>query len=92
MAHGGWGDPRSYGQFGELETLVRGILAPALLLDYVRFFVLFEEDGALVKKIAGYHQYHAVRSAISQSGAGVAARGLPQGAWCAHPGSGRASP
>ncbi|WP_323914291.1 type I restriction endonuclease subunit R [Aeromonas caviae] len=55
-----------YGQFGELETLVRGILTPALLLDYVRFFVLFEEDGALVKKIAGYHQYHAVRSAIAQ--------------------------
>ncbi|WEE21414.1 type I restriction endonuclease subunit R [Aeromonas caviae] len=55
-----------YGPFGELNTLVRGILAPALLLDYVRFFVLFEEDGALVKKIAGYHQYHAVRSAITQ--------------------------
>lgn len=55
-----------YGQFGELETLVRGILTPALLLDYVRFFVLFEEDGALIKKIAGYHQYHAVRSAIAQ--------------------------
>ncbi|MFM5840686.1 type I restriction endonuclease subunit R [Aeromonas rivipollensis] len=55
-----------YGPFGELETLVRGILNPALLLDYVRFFVLFEEDGALIKKIAGYHQYHAVRSAITQ--------------------------
>lgn len=55
-----------YGPFGELETLVRGILAPTLLLDYVRFFVLFEEDGTLVKKIAGYHQYHAVRSAIAQ--------------------------
>ena len=55
-----------FGPFGELETLVRGILTPALLLDYVRFFVLFEEDGVLVKKIAGYHQYHAVRSAIAQ--------------------------
>lgn len=45
---------------------MHGILNPALLLDYVRFFVLFEEDGALIKKIAGYHQYHAVRSAITQ--------------------------
>lgn len=54
------------GQFNELETLVRGVLAPAYLLDYLRFFVLFEDDGALVKKIAGYHQYHAVRSAIGQ--------------------------
>jgi type I restriction enzyme R subunit len=43
------------GQFNELETLVRGLLAPATLLDYLRFFVLFEDDGALVKKIAGYH-------------------------------------
>ena len=54
------------GQFSELETLVRGVLAPAYLLDYLRFFVLFEDDGALVKKIAGYHQFHAVRAAIAQ--------------------------
>lgn len=54
------------GQFNELETLVRGVLAPVYLLDYLRFFVLFEDDGALVKKIAGYHQFHAVRSAIDQ--------------------------
>ena len=54
------------GQFNELETLVRGVLAPAYLLDYLRFFVLFEDDGGLVKKIAGYHQFHAVRAAIDQ--------------------------
>ena len=55
-----------YGEFGELETMVRGILTPAMLLDYLRFFVLFEDDGRLVKKIAGYHQFHAVRAAITQ--------------------------
>ncbi|QWZ77718.1 type I restriction endonuclease subunit R [Aeromonas sp. FDAARGOS 1419] len=55
-----------YGEFGELETMVRGIMAPAMLLDYLRFFVLFEDDGRLVKKIAGYHQFHAVRAAIEQ--------------------------
>lgn len=54
------------GQFNELETLVRGVLAPELLLDYLRYFVLFEDDGRLAKKIAGYHQFHAVRSAIQQ--------------------------
>ncbi len=54
------------GQFNELETLVRGLLTPARFLDYLRFFVLFEDDGNLVKKIAGYHQFHAVRSAIEQ--------------------------
>lgn len=54
------------GEFNELQTLVRGVLAPAYLLDYLRYFVLFEDDGRLVKKIAGYHQFHAVRSAIGQ--------------------------
>ena len=54
------------GPFNELQTLVRGVLAPAFLLDYLRFFVLFEDDGGLVKKIAGYHQFHAVRAAIAQ--------------------------
>jgi len=54
------------GQFNELQTLVRGVLAPKYLLDYLRYFVLFEDDGTLVKKIAGYHQFHAVRAAITQ--------------------------
>lgn len=54
------------GQFQELQTLVRGVLAPQYLLDYMRYFVLFEDDGQLVKKIAGYHQFHAVRAAIEE--------------------------
>lgn len=60
------------GQFNELETMLRGVFAPEYLLDYLRFFVLFEDDGTFanqmggVKKIAGYHQFHAVRSAIQQ--------------------------
>lgn len=49
----------------ELETLVRGFFKPELFLDYVRYFVLFEQDGDhLIKKIAGYHQFHAVREAV----------------------------
>ncbi len=58
------------GKFHELQTLVRGVLAPALLLEYLRSFVLFEDElgngGQLVKKIAGYHQFHAVRAAMAQ--------------------------
>ncbi len=54
------------GQFQELQTLVRGVLTPQYLLDYIRYFVLFEDDGQLVKKIAGYHQFHAVRAAIEE--------------------------
>ena len=48
-----------------LETLVKGFFNPELFLDYIHYFVLFEQDGdALIKKIAGYHQFHAVREAV----------------------------
>lgn len=65
------------GPFNELQTLVRGVLAPAYLLDYLRFFVLFEDDDGLVKKIAGYHQFHAVRAAIAHVIAASRSDGLP---------------
>jgi type I restriction enzyme R subunit len=49
----------------ELEKVVRGFFRPDLFLDYVRYFVLFEQDGdAIIKKIAGYHQFHGVREAV----------------------------
>jgi type I restriction enzyme R subunit len=49
----------------ELEKVVLGFFAPDLLLDYLRYFVLFEQgDNGLVKKIAAYHQFHAVREAV----------------------------
>ncbi len=75
------------GEFNELETLIRGVLAPATLLDYLRFFVLFEDDGTLIKKVAGYHQFHAVRSAIdrvvaaSRPGSDAATKGKGGGVW-----------
>lgn len=49
----------------QLETVVRGFFDRELLLDYLRYFILFENDGgSIVKKIAGYHQFHAVRAAV----------------------------
>jgi type I restriction enzyme, R subunit len=59
----------------QLETLIRGMLRPDILLDLVQHFVVFEktrrEDlktGLLsvvtVKKVAAYHQYHAVNKAL----------------------------
>ncbi|RUP41510.1 MAG: type I restriction endonuclease subunit R [Acinetobacter sp.] len=49
----------------ELETLIRGFFDRELFLDYIRFFVLFETDSEkIIKKIAGYHQFHAVREAV----------------------------
>ncbi len=48
-----------------LETLVKGFFKPELFLDYIHYFVLFEQSGeTLIKKIAGYHQFHAVRAAV----------------------------
>jgi type I restriction enzyme R subunit len=49
----------------ELEKVVRGFFSPELLLDYLRYFVLFEDtDAGIIKKIAAYHQFHAVREAV----------------------------
>ncbi|MEQ1685380.1 MAG: type I restriction endonuclease subunit R [Burkholderiaceae bacterium] len=48
-----------------LEALIRGLFEPRLLVDYLRTCVTSEEDerGEIVKKIAGYHQFRAVRKA-----------------------------
>ena len=49
----------------QLETMVRGFFKRDLLLDYIRYFILFEMDNDnIIKKIAGYHQFHAVRAAV----------------------------
>src|SRR5690554_6837822 len=49
----------------QLETMVRGFFDRELFLDYLRYFVIFETDSdRLIKKIAGYHQFHAVREAV----------------------------
>ena len=49
----------------EMEKVIRGFFDPELFLDYLRHFILFEQDGdRIIKKIAGYHQFHAVREAV----------------------------
>ena len=63
---------------GQLETLIRGMLDKKTLLDLIRHFVVFEkskkedkETGIItiqtVKKIAAYHQYYAVNSAVEST-------------------------
>ena len=51
------------GELQQLETLIRGLFRKDFFLDYLRYFVLFEGDGN-IKKIAGYHQFHAVRAVV----------------------------
>jgi len=56
----------------ELEALVRDFFVPERLLDYLRHFVLFEQNGGqIIKKIAAYHQFHAVCEAVKATVAAV---------------------
>jgi len=52
----------------ELSTLIEGVFEHRRLLDLLRDFTVFAETGAgLVKIIAGYHQFHAVKKAVEQT-------------------------
>ena len=60
----------------QLEVLIRGALAPERLLDLLRYFTVFEDDGrAIRKKLAGYHQYFAVNKAVAETLRATGARG-----------------
>ncbi|QVN17085.1 type I restriction endonuclease subunit R [Burkholderia pyrrocinia] len=52
----------------ELSTLIEGVFEHRRLLDLLWHFTVFGETGSgLVKIIAGYHQFHAVRHAVSST-------------------------
>ena len=63
---------------GQLETLVKGMLNKATLLDLIRHFIVFEKSkkedlktGIITiqteKKLAAYHQYYAVNRAVEST-------------------------
>jgi type I restriction enzyme R subunit len=65
----------------QLETLLKGVFDKHRLLDLIRNFIVFEDDGEkVVKKLAGYHQFHAVNKAVETTlrAAGVATNPLPR--------------
>ena len=53
----------------QLQVMLEGVCAPHRFLALVRDFIVFEDDGsgALVKKMAGYHQFHAVEVAVTET-------------------------
>ena len=67
------GDRDAPPSLSELQVVLEGVFAPRRFLDLVRFFLVFEEaagasgSGKLVKKLAGYHQFHAVNAAIEET-------------------------
>ena len=67
-------------QTPELQVMLEGVCSPDRLLALVRDFVVFEDDGgAVTKKMAGYHQVHAVQVAVSET---LRAADLQQTAGC----------
>jgi type I restriction enzyme, R subunit len=52
----------------ELQVVIEGLCAPRRLLDLLRDFIVFEDDGGRTsKKMAGYHQFHAVQVAVEET-------------------------
>ena len=52
----------------ELEVMLAGVCERRRFLALLRDFVVFEDDGgALAKKMAGYHQFHAVETAVAET-------------------------
>lgn len=52
----------------ELATLIEGVFEQERLLDLLRHFTVFgETSSGLVKILAGYHQFHAVRKAVAST-------------------------
>ncbi len=51
----------------QLQVVIEGMLEKRRLLDFLRYFIVFEDEGGgtLAKKIAGYHQFHAVTRALA---------------------------
>ncbi len=52
----------------ELATLIEGVFEHQRLLALLRDFTVFGETGSgLIKIVAGYHQFHAVRHAVAST-------------------------
>jgi type I restriction enzyme, R subunit len=53
----------------ELQVVLEGVFERRRFLDLVRHFVVFEDEGGgkLTKKMAGYHQFHAVNVALEET-------------------------
>ena len=53
----------------ELQVLLGGVCQTDRFLALLRDFIVFDDDGSgkLVKKMAGYHQFHAVRVAADET-------------------------
>ena len=59
------GETRKNVMEDEAQTLIKGFFNKEYILDYLRYFVVFEREAKkTIKKIAGYHQFHAGRKTV----------------------------
>jgi type I restriction enzyme R subunit len=63
------GDALAAAILPELQVVIEGVFEHRRFLDLLRDFLVFEDDGTgrLIKKMAGYHQFHAVRVALAET-------------------------
>ncbi len=63
------GDTLAGAHMPELQVVIEGLCAPRRFLDLVRDFIVYEDDGGghVAKKMAGYHQFHAVQVAVRET-------------------------
>jgi len=60
----------------QLRVVIEGLFDKQRLLDFLHYFIVFEEEkSGTVKKIAGYHQFHAVNQAIEATASATGAKG-----------------
>jgi type I restriction enzyme R subunit len=57
------------GKLAELQVVLQGVFEKRRFLDLLRYFIVFENksEGAVIKKMAGYHQFHAVNLAVEET-------------------------
>jgi len=53
----------------ELQVTIEGVFDRGHFLDLIQYCIVYEDfgDGKLSKKLAGYHQFHAVRVAVNET-------------------------
>jgi type I restriction enzyme R subunit len=53
----------------ELQVVLEGVFEKRRFLELLRYFIVFEDDGSgkIIKKMAGYHQFHAVNVAVEET-------------------------
>jgi type I restriction enzyme R subunit len=63
------GEELADGTLPQLQVLLHGVCDRRRFLDLIRDFIVFDDDGSgrLEKKIAGYHQFHAVQAAVDET-------------------------